>query len=151
MIKALIVYTTLTGKTKAAAEIIQKRLQELGVSVQLIESVHVGPEAYLDVDLCVLGTYTYGIDGQLPDEMVDFYEELLEVDLKGKTFGTFGSGDTFYEHFCQSVIDFNEQFKRAGAIEGSKSVLIDLDPDTEEDIQHLRDFAGNLVAALSEK
>ena len=151
MIKALIVYTTLTGKTKAAAEIIQKRLQELGVSVQLIESVHVGPEAYLDVDLCVLGTYTYGIDGQLPDEMVDFYEELLEVDLKEKIFGTFGSGDTFYEHFCQSVIDFNEQFKRAGAIEGSKSVLIDLDPDTEEDIQHLKDFAGNLVAALSEK
>lgn len=151
MIKALIVYTTLTGKTKTAAEIIKETLLELSVSVEMIESVHVGPEAYLDVDLCLLGTYTYGIDGQLPEEMIDFYEELLEVDLSGKVFGTFGSGDTFYEHFCQSVIDFNEQFKRTGAIEGAESVLIDLDPDTEEDIRNLKDFATNLVAAFTEK
>lgn len=29
--------------------------------------------------------------------MIDFYEELAEVDLTGKIFGAFGSGDTFYE------------------------------------------------------
>src|SRR5699024_5418749 len=124
MPKALIVYASLTGNTRECAEIIKEALEESGAEVELMESVYADPEDFLQADICLVGTYTYGIDGQLPDEMVDFYEELADVDLFGKVFGTFGSGDTFYEEYCKSVDDFTEQFLKAGAVEGAESVKV---------------------------
>ena len=64
--------------------------------------------------ISVVATYTYG-DGDLPDEIVDFYEDLQEIDLSGKIFGVCGSGDTFYDDFCKSVDDFEAVFTQIGA------------------------------------
>ena len=144
MLKALLVYTSLTGNTRECAQIIKDALNELGVEVTTAESTYATPEDFYTFDLCIVGTYTYGIDGSLPDEMVDFYEELADVDLTGKVFGTFGSGDTFYEKFCKSVDDFTVQFLKTGATEGAKSVKIDLDPEMEEK-KALEVFAKELV------
>ncbi len=38
-------------------------------------------EDFLDADIAVVATYTYG-DGELPDEIQDFYEDLAGLDLK---------------------------------------------------------------------
>ncbi len=46
-------------------------------------------------------TYTYG-DGELPDEMMDFYEDLVDLNLNGKIHGVVDSGDNFYDEFCGS-------------------------------------------------
>lgn len=149
MPSALIVYASLTGNTEEAAEILEEALEGLDVDVELVESVFADPEDFLDVDLAIVGTYTYGTDANLPDEIVDFYEELEDVDLTGKVYGTFGSGDTFYEKYCKSVDDFSEQFEKTGAIEGAESVKIDLDPQ-EEDIKNLHTFAEKLLKKLAE-
>lgn len=61
-----------------------------------------------------IATYTYGTDGDLPDEFMDFYEEMEDVDFTGKIAGVVGSGDTFYEYYCKAVDDFEEQFKKFG-------------------------------------
>lgn len=147
MTSAMIVYCSLTGNTAQCVDIVEEKLVSLGVEVEVVESMDADPEDFIDVDLCLVATYTYGTDANLPDEIVDFYEELAEVDLTGKIFGTFGSGDTFYEFFCQSVIDFTEQFKAVGAIQGAESVLVDLDPE-EEDAEKLEAFAKALVDKL---
>lgn len=144
MTKALLVYTSLTGNTRACATIIESALQEEGVDVTVMDSTLADPTDFLAVDLCLVGTYTYGSDAMLPDEIADFYEELKDVDLTGKVFGTFGSGDTFYEKFCQSVDDFTEQFLATGAHQGAPAVKIDLDPESEDEIA-LRTFAKQLV------
>lgn len=144
MPSALVVYASLTGNTEEAAEILEEAFGKLDVDVELVESVFADPEDFLDVDIVVVGTYTYGTDANLPDEIVDFYEELEEVDLTGKVYGTFGSGDTFYDKYCQSVDDFNDQFDKTGAIKGAESVKIDLDPE-EGDIENLHTFAKNLL------
>lgn len=145
MLKALIVYTSLTGNTRACTKVVEDALKTAGVEVTVKESVFADPIEFQDVDLCLVGTYTYGIDGQLPDEIVDFYEELGEIDLTGKVFGTYGSGDTFYgEYYCKSVDDFTDQFKHTGAKEGAESVHVDLDPE-EEDKKKLIAFANQLV------
>ena len=140
----MIVYASLTGNTAQCVDIVEEALKDLGVDVEVEESMQADPEAFLDVDLCLVATYTYGTDANLPDEIVDFYEELADVNLTGKIFGTFGSGDTFYEQFCQSVDDFTEQLKAAGAVQGAESVKVDLDPE-EDDTQKLEAFAKALV------
>ena len=140
----MIVYASLTGNTEACTEIIEKALEDLGIDVETVDCMQADPEDFLDVDICLVGTYTYGNDANLPDEILDFYEELAEIDLTGKIFGTYGSGDTFYEKFCKSVDDFTDQFKAIGAIEGAESVKVDLDPN-DEDSEKLEFFAKSLV------
>ena len=140
----MIVFASLTGNTEACTEIIEEALKELHVAVEVVDCMQADPEDFLDVDLCLVGTYTYGNDANLPDEILDFYEELGEIDLTGKIFGTYGSGDTFYEKFCKSVDDFTEHFQSVGAIEGAQSVKVDLDPN-DEDKEKLTSFAKTLV------
>ena len=95
-----------------------------------------------DADICVVVTYTYD-DGELPDEIVDFYEELADLDLSGKIYGCAGSGDTFYDDFCTCVDDFDKQFALTGATKGAESVKVDLAAD-DDDIVNLERFAEEL-------
>ena len=37
--------------------------------------------------------------------MMDFYEDLADLNLNGKIYGVVGSGDTFYDEFCKAVDD----------------------------------------------
>ena len=144
MVKALIVFASLTGNTEECAEIVAEALKKLDVDVEVVESMQAEPEDFLAVDICIIGTYTYGNDANLPDEFVDFYEELSEIDLTGKVFGAFGSGDHFYDKFCQSVDDFADQLASIGALKGAESVKVDLDAN-EEDTKDLEAFAKALV------
>ncbi|MGV8032971.1 flavodoxin domain-containing protein, partial [Mycobacterium kansasii] len=49
-------------------------------------------------DICVVCAYTYD-EGSLPDEGLDFYEDLQTLKLPGKIYGVAGSGDTFYGEY----------------------------------------------------
>lgn len=144
MAKAMIVYASLTGNTEEGAEILEEAFDDLGVDVEVMESSFADPEDFLDFDIVIVGTYTYGTDADLPDEIVDFYEELEDVDLTGKVFGTFGSGDTFYEKYCKSVDDFDEQFRKTGATQGFEPVKYNLSV-TEPDIENLNTMAKTLL------
>ena len=64
----------------------------------LIECTTVDASDFLEADIAIVATYTYG-DGELPDEMMDFYEDLADLNLNGKIYGVVGSGDTFYDEF----------------------------------------------------
>ena len=81
MATALIVYASLTGNTEEIADILAESLEEQGVEVDIEEGTSATADEFHDYDICVVATYTYGTDGDLPDEIVDFYEELEEEDL----------------------------------------------------------------------
>ena len=150
MAHVMIVYASLTGNTRAGAEIVADSFKELGVDVDLIQSYDADPYDFEDADICIVGTYTYGTDADLPDEIVDFYEELEEIDLTGKISGVFGSGDTFYVgKYCLCVDDFEEQFEKTGATKGSEGVKYNLDPnqDAKNDLQN---FAKELLDKFNE-
>lgn len=145
MAKVMIVYASLTGNTRAGAEIITDAFLDLGADVELTESYIADPFDYEDYDIVVAGAYTYCVGGQLPDEMVDFYEELAEVDLSGKLYGAFGSGDEFYEDlYCVAVDALEEQFEKAGATRGATAVKYNLHPDVEAE-EALTAFAKELL------
>ncbi len=145
MTRVMIVYASLTGNTRMGAHILEEMFTELGAEVEVMESYDADPFDFEEVDICVVGTYTYGTDADLPDEIVDFYEELEDVDLTDKTYGVFGSGDTFYVgKFCLCVDDFEEQFELTGAKKGADGVKYNLDPD-EEATEVLKNFAKELM------
>lgn len=83
MALAKVVYASMTGNTQEIAEIVADKLEDLGLDVDLDECTSVDADEFEDADLCIVATYTYG-DGELPDEIVDFYEDLQDVDLSGK-------------------------------------------------------------------
>ncbi len=150
MAQVMIVYASLTGNTRAGAEIVADSFKELAVDVELVQSYDADPYDFEDADICVVGTYTYGTDADLPDEIVDFYEELEDIDLTGKISGVFGSGDTFYVgKYCLCVDDFEEQFKKTGAIKGSDGVKYNLDPD-QDATNDLKKFAKELLDKFNE-
>ncbi|MET3634201.1 flavodoxin [Streptococcus porcorum] len=143
---AKIVYASMTGNTEEIADIVADKLRELGVDVDVDECTTVDADEFQDVDIAVVASYTYG-DGDLPDEIVDFYEDLKDLDLTGKVYGVVGSGDTFYDYFCKSVDDFELAFAGTGATKGADSVKVDLAAE-DDDIAKLEAFAESLLTKL---
>jgi flavodoxin short chain len=148
MATAKVVYASMTGNNEEIADIVEEALENLDVSVETSEISQADPSDFEDTDICIVCSYTYGDDGDLPDEAVDFYEDLKEMDLTGKVYGVCGSGDTFYDEFCKVVDDFAGVFEQTGATKGSDVVKVDLAPEAE-DIEHLEKFVAEIVAKQS--
>ena len=145
MAKALVVYATITGNNEDVADIITDALEDQGVEVNEVEMTMADPSEFNDVDICVICPYTYD-EGALPEEGLDFYEDLQEEDLTGKVYGVAGSGDTFYgDDVCVAVDKFGEALAKTGATKGAENIHVNLAPD-EEDIKHLDEFAKQLLA-----
>lgn len=144
MTLAKIVYASLTGNTEELADTVAEALEALDIEVEQEECTQVDAEDFADADICIVATYTYG-EGDLPDEIVDFFEDLQDVDLSGKIYGVVGSGDTFYEMYCQSVDDFEAAFEKTGAKKGATAVKVDLAVEAE-DIANVETFAKEIVA-----
>lgn len=141
MTKVAIVYASLTGNTRAGAEVLQEAFEELGAEAELFPTYDSDPDDVEDADIVLVGVYTYGVGGQLPDEAVDFYEELAEVDWEDKVVAAFGSGDLFYEDlFCVAVDQMEERLLTTGATLGGENVKYHLDPDAEA-IENLEKLA----------
>lgn len=148
MTKALIVYASFTGTTEGIAQLLAQDLRALNIDVLVKECTEVYPSEFMDYDICIMATYTYGADGALPEEAEDFYFDLEEVNLKGKIFGVLGSGDLIYERFCPAVDDFDKQFEKTGATRGATPLKINLSPD-QTDKENIKRFAEDLVAAYA--
>jgi flavodoxin short chain len=148
MATAKIVYASMTGNTQEIAEIVQEALEDRGVETELTEITQAVASDFEDADICVVAAYTYsdGAEGLLPEEGLDFFDDLKELDLTGKVYGTTGSGDRFYDDFATAVDMFADAFKATGATKGADNLKIDLAAEAE-DIEHLEDFAQHLVDA----
>ena len=91
-----------------------------------------------------MATYTFGSEGDLPDEIQPFFEDLGHLDLSGKIFGVLGTGEEAYGYFCKSVDDFDQQFEKTGAIRGADAVKVE-DYADEIDSEHILYFAEGLM------
>lgn len=147
MALAKIVYASMTGNTEEIADVVAEKLESLGLDVDIDECTTVDASDFQEADIAIVASYTYG-DGELPDEIVDFYDDLQDLDLTGKLFGVIGSGDTFYDEFCKAVDDFEAAFIKASATKGADSVKVDLAAE-EDDIIKLEAFAETLAAKVN--
>jgi flavodoxin short chain len=146
MTTAKVVYASMTGNTENVANYVNDELNAAGVESEVNECTEVEPAEFKDVDICVVASYTYG-EGELPDEIADFYEDLEETDLKGKIYGVVGSGDTSYDDlFCKAVDLFEEAFEKTGAKKGAEGVRVEFSPE-DDDKEALSAFVKQLVEA----
>lgn len=142
--KAVVVFATITGNNEDVADIVTDALEDHGVEVDENEMTMADVADFDDTDICVICPYTYD-EGALPDEGLDFFDDLKEANLKGKVYGVAGSGDTAYaDDFCVAVDEFGKAFDAAGATKGAENVHINLAPD-EDDIKTLDQFVDELV------
>ena len=150
MLTANIVYATMTGNNEEIADIVCDSLRKQCVQVNEMEISQTDVNDFKDADILVVCAYTYD-EGALPEEGIDFYEDLHETDLSGKIYGVAGSGDKFYGEYYNTTVDhFDDAFKQAGATSGAEKVKIDLEP-YEEDIEKLDQFAHDLVKTVQQK
>lgn len=105
MVLVKIVYVSMIGNIEEIVDIVVDKLCDLGLDVEVEECMMVDVVDFEDVDIVIVVIYIYG-DGDLLDEIVDFYEDLVEVDLFGKVYGVVGLGDIFYDYFCKFVDEF---------------------------------------------
>ncbi|KRL85314.1 flavodoxin [Ligilactobacillus equi] len=147
MASAKVLYATITGNNEDVADIISEALENEGLDVDMQEISQEDPADLEAFDLVVICPYTYD-EGALPDEGLDYYEDLADIDLTGKVYGVAGSGDVFYEeYYCTAVDLFDEALAKTGATKGADAVKINLEAD-QEDIDALEAFAHKLAQAV---
>lgn len=150
MLTAHVVYATMTGNNEEVANIVCDCLGKLKVKVTESEISQTDIADFMKADILVVCAYTYD-EGAMPEEGLDFYDDLQTVDLSGKVYGVAGSGDKFYGKYFNTTVDhFDAAFKKAGAITGAAKVKIDLEP-YEEDIERLNNFAKGLVETAAKQ
>lgn len=141
---ALIVFASFTGNTEALAQKIQEGLSNKGFKVDCRICTDAIASDFLNYDICLLGTYTWGSEAELPDEMYGFYDDLKTLDLRGKFFAVFGTGDIYYDYFCKSVDDFEAQFLLTRAQKIATSLKIDAAPK-DMDQSLIDDFVSQIT------
>ena len=149
MTKVLLVYASMSGNTEAIADLLEKSLIEYGVEVKKLEAFDVDLSLFEEYESILLGAYTWG-DGDLPDEMLDIYEEMEDLDFSSKQFAVFGSGDTSYDQFCGAVDLLQEKLIERGGEIICEALKIEFNPEGE-DVEKCLQFGKNVAAKITEK
>lgn len=150
MKRILILYASSTGNTEEIASLLLKSIdrQKFDVVLKNLEMEEIEASQLLHYDGILFGTYTYD-DGDLPFETEIFCDSLAAIDLRGRTIGLFGSGDTAYSLFCQAVDTMETVFENANGRVLDTSVKIDLEPNEPEDFMAIQKLSNDIQHALS--
>ncbi|OIJ18740.1 flavodoxin [Anaerobacillus alkalidiazotrophicus] len=122
MSNVLLVYASMTGNTEEMANLVEKGLKSEGITVDKKDVLSVDLSTLEAYDNILFGAYTWG-EGALPDDFLDLYDDMETMDLTGKTFGVFGTGDLSYSIYCGAVDILEDLIKEKGgkiALEGLK-------------------------------
>jgi flavodoxin I len=146
MAKAIMVFTSMTGNTEEMAEAIAEGVRQQGIEMEIKEVLDATAAELEQYDGILLGAYTWG-DGELPDDFLDFYDELDEVDLTGKKAAVFGSCDSNYEKYGAAVDILIEKLQERGAEVVLEGLKVELAP-TDEDKKLCEKFGSDFAKQL---
>jgi flavodoxin I len=106
-------------------------VREEGMALDVVEVLDANASDLQEYDGILLGAYTWG-DGDLPDEFLDFYDDMDHLDLHGKKAAVFGSCDSAYEKYGAAVDTLMEKLKELGAEVVQEGLKVELSPSTNE-------------------
>jgi len=147
MAQVIIVYASMTGNTEEMAEAVAVGLRESGVDPVLVSVLDTNAANLRKYDGFLLGAYTWG-DGELPDEFLDFYEELDEIDLQGMKGAVFGSADSSYQHYGAAIHILEEKIAERGAEKALEGLKVELGPSSD-DIRLCEEFGRSFAAQVA--
>lgn len=134
MAKFVIVYASMSGNTEEMAFEIADGIRASGEDVDVLEAFEANASVLLDYEGLLIGSYTWG-DGEVPDELLDFYDELETLDLTGKKAAVFGSFDWSYGDGGIAVDMIKEALQQQGAVMVQEELKVEFDPTPDERIQ----------------
>ncbi len=112
-----ILYASQTGNAKGVAAKIKAAAEAQGVAVQLQDIASYKTNALAKEKFLIIVTSTYG-EGEPPESAVSFHKFLFgkkAPKLPELQYAVLGLGDTSYEFFCKTAVDFDEQLAALGA------------------------------------
>ena len=127
-----ILYGSQTGNAKGVASQLQAAAEAKGLAVKLVNMADYKPAQLKKEKFIAVAVSTYG-EGEPPEDAENLHAFLASKKapkLDGVKVAVIGLGDSSYEFFCQTAIDFEERFKALGA----ETVIAraDLDVDYED-------------------
>ncbi|MFX3622932.1 MAG: flavodoxin [Ectobacillus sp.] len=148
MSKIIMIFASMSGNTEEMADAIAQGIAEAGNADFEKIDIMSGPEASVleEYDGILLGAYTWG-DGELPDDFLDFYDEMDEVDLTGKKAAVFGSCDSAYPQYGAAVDILIEKLRERGAEIVLEGLKVELTPGAG-DIEVCRNFGKGFASSL---
>ncbi len=112
-----VLYATETGNAAGVAQKLHDQLASSGVPVSIYNMLDYRIKSLKKETLVMIVASTYG-DGEAPDEALAFYKALMgekAPKLDHISYSVFGLGDSSYDLFCQTGIDFDKRFEELGA------------------------------------
>ncbi|WP_428738812.1 flavodoxin [Sulfurimonas sp.] len=110
-------YASSTGNTKGAAKMIKEQLGDAEITMYDIASC--SQEDMNQYDYLIIGTSTWG-EGDLQDDLEEFFPKLEAIDFSTKTVALFGFGDQ--EQYCDYYLDAMGILYEAVVKQGAKVV-----------------------------
>jgi len=107
-----ILYASETGNAAGVAQKLHDQLAKNGVPVSINNMLDYRVKGLKKETHVMIVASTYG-DGEAPDEALAFYNAIMgdkAPKLDQLSFAVFGLGDSSYDLFCQTGIDFDKRF-----------------------------------------
>ncbi|MEH7393436.1 flavodoxin domain-containing protein [Bacillus sp. JJ1503] len=139
-----LIYTSISGNTKELALKLYDLFKKRNLDVYLYSIEQFSCNRLDEFDAVVVGTYTWG-DGEIPDEMIPLYREFEKIDRSNMVTGVFGTGDSFYPHYCGAVDIFRDLLKAKTDL--SVTLKVELLPQ-EQDLTKCIKFVDLFLARL---
>lgn len=137
----------MTGNTEEMAEAISEGIREAGGELEMKSVIDATASELEEYDGIILGAYTWG-DGDLPDEFLDFYDDMDDLELSGKNAAVFGSCDSTYPEFGAAVDTLIDKLNELGANVVLPGLKIELMPD-EQQRKECNDFGRKFLIRMT--
>ena len=127
-----ILFASQTGNAKGVASKIKAAAEQQGLTAQLQDIASYKTNALAKEQYLIIVTSTYG-EGEPPESAVSFHKFLYgkkATPLPQLHYAVLGLGDTSYEYFCQTAVDFDAQLAKLGAQRLHEPALLDVDYDS---------------------
>ncbi len=124
-----VLYGSQTGNAQTLAEQFKSEAESKGIATTLISLADYKPRSILKEQYVVLLVSTHG-EGDPPDDAEIFHEFIFAdkaPDLSKLSYAVLALGDSSYEQFCQTGIEFDQQLEKLGATRLVDRVDCDLD------------------------
>lgn len=128
-IQATVLYGSQTGNAKKLAENFANELKQNNIQTELSSLGDFPIKKLKKIENLLIITSTQG-EGEAPDQAKSFYDFLHSARaprLENTNYSVLGLGDTSYDLFCQTAIDFDTQLSKLGAKQIVERQNCDLD------------------------
>lgn len=149
----LIMYATQSGNSKEAAENLNQKLTEAGLST-IVKDVKALQKPYCLLKNSFVYISSSGTKGGHPPASTEFMEWLSTQDADGKPlegvkFALLGFGKKSYETFCKAPKDADDEFKRLGAEEAVAPLFVEK-AEVDKDATELTAWMQGVVTVFKE-